>query len=136
VSRDALKIVNPPSLGTPRGYSNGVLAPAGGRLLWIAGQIAWDAEQNVVSDDFAAQFAQALANVVDVVRAAGGEPSHLGSLTLFVTDKSEYLAQLREVGEHYRRLVGRHFPAMALVEVNALLEPRAKVEIQAQAWLP
>ena len=127
--------INPESLGAPRGYSNGMLAPAGGRLLTIAGQIAWDENQNVVSDDFAQQFAQALANVVAVTREAGGEGSDLMQLTIFVTDHREYVASLKQVGEAYRRIVGRHYPAMALVEVKALLEPRAKVEIQGLAVL-
>ena len=131
-----MKAINPPALGTPRGYSNGVLVPAGSSLLAIAGQIAWDGEQQIVSDDFTAQFAQALGNVVTVVEAAGGEPQNLISLTIFVTDKAEYLEATRAVGDAYRQLMGRHFPAMALVEVAALLDPRAKVEIQALAALP
>lgn len=132
----ALRAINPESLGAPRGYSNGMLAPAGSRLLMVAGQIAWDAEQRVVSADFAAQFEQALRNVLDVVEAAGGLAQHIGSLTLYVTDKAEYLGSTRELGAAYRRLMGRHYPAMALVEVAALLEPEAKVEIQALAALP
>lgn len=128
--------VNPADLAAPRGYSHGMLAPAGGRLLAIAGQVAWDGECSLVGDDFATQFGQALANVVAVVREAGGEPGHLAQLTIFVIDHAEYLAHTREVGEAYRRIVGRHFPAMALVEVKALLEPGAKVEIQGLAVLP
>ncbi|MEM1206890.1 MAG: RidA family protein [Acidobacteriota bacterium] len=131
-----LEPINPASLGAPKGYSNGMLAPAGGRVLFVAGQIAWDADQRVVSDDFAEQFGRALANVVTVVREAGGEPHHLGELTIYVTDRTEYLGSLSEVGRAYRRLMGRHFPAMALVEVAALLEPDAKVEIQGTAVLP
>ncbi|MCP3957217.1 MAG: RidA family protein [bacterium] len=125
--------INPASLGAPRGYSNGMLAPEGGRLLFVAGQVGWDGEQKIVGDGFAEQFAQALANVVTVVRQAGGEPSDLGNLTIFVTDHREYVASLREVGAAYRRIMGRHYPAMALVEIKALLEPGAKVEIQGQA---
>jgi enamine deaminase RidA (YjgF/YER057c/UK114 family) len=128
--------INPEALGAPRGYSNGMLAPAGGAVLTVAGQIAWDGEQNIVSDVFAEQFAQALANVVAVVREAGGEPCHLAELTLFVTDHKEYVASIKEVGAAYRELMGRHFPTMALVEVQALLEPRAKIEIQALAVVP
>ena len=130
---NGLEVVNPPSLGAPRGYSNGMLAPAGSRLLMVAGQIAWDGSQQIVSDRFAAQFAQALKNVIAVVEAAGGSPGHIGSLTIFVTDKAEYLDAIKDVGSAYRELMGRHFPTMALVEVAALLEPRAKVEIQALA---
>ena len=128
--------INPESLGAPRGYSNGMLAPAAGRLLFVAGQIGWDQEQNLVEGGFVEQFAQALANVVAVVREAGGEPAALGSLTIFVTDHREYLTELKEVGAAYRRIIGRHYPAMALVEVKAFLEPRAKVEIQGMAVIP
>ncbi len=125
--------INPESLGAPRGYSNGMLAPAGGRLLCVAGQVAWDAEQRIVSDRFAEQFGQTLANVVAVVREAGGEPTDLAQLTLYVTDHREYVAELREVGAAYREIMGRHYPAMALVEIAALLEEGAKVEIQGLA---
>lgn len=128
--------INPASLGAPRGYSNGMLAPAGGRLLTVAGQIAWGENQKIVSDEFLAQFAQALSNVVAVVREAGGEPSDLAELTLFVTDRHEYVAALKEVGKAYRDIVGRHYPTMALIEISGLLEPRAKIEIQALAVLP
>lgn len=122
--------VNPEELGAARGYSNGMLASAGGRLLFVAGQIAWDADQNVVPGGFAEQFAQALSNVVTVVREAGGGPQDLGNLTIFVVDHREYVADLASVGVAYRGIMGSHYPAMALVEVKALLEPKAKVEIQ------
>ena len=122
--------VNPESMGSPRGYSNGMLARPGGSLLFIAGQIAWDAEQKIVCKDFRGQFARALHNVVTVVREAGGHPENIAQLTIFVTNKKEYLECLRELGESYRLLLGKHFPTMALVEVSALVEPEAKVEIQ------
>ena len=128
--------INPPSLGEPRGYSNGMLAAAGGRLLAIAGQIAWDEGQNLVCDDFRGQFAQALTNLVEVVRAAGGEPDDVVQLTIYVVDRQEYLASRRRLGEAYRLVMGEHYPAMALVEVSALLEPGAKVEIQGLAVIP
>lgn len=131
-----LEPINPESLGAPRGYSNGMLAPPGGRLLFVAGQIGWDGRQRLVSESFLAQFGQALENVAAVVRAAGGAPEHLARLTLYVVDRREYLADLKAVGEAYRRVLGRHYPAMALVEVQALLEPGAKVEIEATAVLP
>ena len=131
-----LEPINPASLGAPRGYSNGMLAPAGGRLLTVAGQIAWDSEQNIVTDDFRGQFVQALGNVVEVVRAAGGGPEHLAQLTIFVTDEQEYLGCLRELGEAYRLIMGAHYPAMALVEVTALVEDDAKIEIQGLAVVP
>lgn len=132
----SLRPVNPESLGRPRGYSNGMLAPAGGHLLFVAGQIAWDGEQRLVEGGFVAQFRQALANVLAVIAEAGGGPGHLARLTIYVTDRREYLADLPAVGEAYRAVLGRHFPAMALVEVQALLEPEAKVEIEATAVLP
>ncbi|MCH9651231.1 MAG: RidA family protein [Deltaproteobacteria bacterium] len=131
-----METINPQALGAPRGYSNGMLASTGSRMLFIAGQIAWNSQQVLVSDGFAEQFAQALDNVLAVVRAAGGEPEHLAQLTLYVTDKSEYIAELKAVGATYRNRMGKHFPTMALVEVSGLLEPRAKVEIQGVAALP
>lgn len=117
----------------PRGYSNGVAGR--GELLAIAGMIGWDAEERLVSSEFVPQFRQALSNVVAVVRAAGGGPEDVVSLTVYVTDKREYLAELAAVGAAYREVMGRHFPAMALVQVAALLEDRAKVEIQGLAVL-
>ena len=117
----------------PRGYSNGMRAR--GELLAVAGQIGWTERAELVEGGFAAQFEQALRNVVAVVRAGGGGPEHLISLTIYVTDRSEYLRSLGEVGEGYRRVMGQHYPAMALVVVAGLLEPDAKVEIQGLAVL-
>ncbi len=128
--------INPSELGAPSGYSHGMLAPAGGRLLFVAGQVAWDAERRLVAEDFVGQFEAALANVVKVVEGAGGRPEHLARLTLYVTDRREYLAELGAVGAAYRRVMGRHYPAMALLEVAALLEPGARVEIEGTAVLP
>ena len=128
--------INPAELGAPRGYSNGMLAPPGARLLFVAGQIGWNEEQQLVGEGFTEQFAAALENVVAVVRHAGGRPEHLVRLTIYVTDRREYLQALKEVGDAYRGIVGRHYPAMALVEVRALLEPGAKVEIEGTAALP
>ena len=131
-----LETIEPEGWEKPHGYANGMLAPAGARLLFLAGQIAWDADQVLVGrDDFVAQFRQALANVLAIVASAGGEPHHLASLTVFVTDKHEYLASTKALGTLWRELVGRHYPAMALVEVKGLLEPGAKVELQAIAAL-
>ncbi|MBD0371152.1 MAG: RidA family protein [Pyrinomonadaceae bacterium] len=126
----SFSFINPDALGSPRGYSNGVLAPEGGRLLFIAGQIAWDREQRIVNSDFVEQFNQALTNVVAVVREAGGTPEQIARLVVYVTNKEEYAARTAEIGERWRALMGRHFPAMALVEVKGLLEPEAKVEIE------
>ncbi len=131
-----LQSVDPPELGAPQGYSHGVLAPAGGRLLFVAGQIGKDGGGRIANDDFAAQFERALANVLAVVRVAGGEPEHVARLTIYVLDRREYAAARRAVGEGYRRLMGKHFPAMALLEVAGLYEPGAKVEIEATAVLP
>ena len=130
-----IEFINPASLGTPRGYSNGVLADAGARLLFTAGQIAWDEEQRIVSADFVEQFDRALANVVAVVEQAGGKPEQLVRLVIYVTNKKEYLERTREVGERYRGRLGKHFPAMVLVEVKGLLDEEAKVEIEGVAAL-
>ena len=129
------KFINPESLGPPQGYFNGVLTNAGGRLLFVAGQIGWDEKQSIVSDDFVAQFDRALANVVRVVTEAGGNPQQLARLVIYVTDKSQYVASRTQVGESYRAHLGKHFPAMALVEVKSLLDDKAKVEIEAIAVL-
>jgi enamine deaminase RidA (YjgF/YER057c/UK114 family) len=126
----AFSFINPESLGAPRGYSNGVLSSPGGALLFIAGQIAWDERQRIVSADFVEQFDRALANVIAVVAEAGGAPEQIARLVIYVTDKSEYCRRTREVGERWRARMGRHYPAMALVEVKSLLEDDAKVEIE------
>ncbi len=131
----SLKFINPTSLGTPRGFSNGVLIEPGSRLLFIAGQIASDEQQKIINTDFVAQFERALANVIAVVSEAGGRPEQIVRLTIYVTDKSEYARRTREVGERYRGLMGKHFPAMALIEVKGLLDDAAKVEIEAVAAL-
>jgi enamine deaminase RidA (YjgF/YER057c/UK114 family) len=128
-------LINPESLGAPRGYSNGVLTAAGGRLLFVAGQVGWDERQTIVSDDFAGQFDRALANVVAVVTAAGGAPDHIARLVIYVTNKQEYTGSLKKIGQSYRAHMGKHFPAMVLVEVKGLLDDNAKVEIEAVAVL-
>lgn len=129
------KLVNPASLGAPRGYSNGVLADAGGKLLFVAGQVGWDEKQTIVSDNFAEQFDRALANVIAVVTAAGGAPDQIARLVIYVTNKQEYIDGLKEIGGSYRARMGKHFPAMVLVEVKGLLDNQAKVEIEAVAVL-
>ncbi|HLT34867.1 MAG TPA: RidA family protein [Enhygromyxa sp.] len=118
----------------PRGYANGMAAS--GELLAIAGQIGWNAREQFESLEFGPQFRQALHNVVAVVEAAGGSVQDIISLTIYVTDKREYIDQIEQVGAAYRELLGKHFPAMALVGVRELLEDRAKVEIQGLAVLP
>ena len=130
------KLINPDSLGAPKGYTNGVLADAGGKLLFIAGQVAWDKQQKIVSDDFVEQFDQALANVVTVLNEAGGEPANVARLAIYVTSKEEYLQRTIAVGLRYRKHMGTHFPAMVLVEVGGLVDNAAKVEIEGMAVLP
>jgi enamine deaminase RidA (YjgF/YER057c/UK114 family) len=132
----ALTLINPESLGSPKGYSNGLLADAGGRLLFIAGQIAWDENQQIVSADFVDQFDKALANVMTVLESAGGKPADIARLVIYVTSKSEYRERTEEVGERYRKHMGKHFPAMVLVQVAGLLDDEAKVEIEGMAVLP
>ena len=129
-------LINPESLGAPSGYSNGLLTDAGGRLLFISGQIAWNENHEIVSKDFVDQFDKALENVLTVVRGAGGEPSNIARLVIYVTDKIEYSERTAEVGERYRKHMGKHFPAMALVQVRGLLDDAAKVEIEGIAVLP
>ncbi len=129
------KLINPESLGTPRGYSNGVLTDAGGSLLFVAGQVGWDEKHAIASENFVRQFDCALANVIAVVTEAGGRPNQIARIVLYVTDKKEYTESLNEVGECYRARMGKHFPAMVLVEVKSLLDDKAKVEIEAVAVL-
>lgn len=131
-----LVCINPPELGAASGYSNGVLVPAGAKLLFIAGQVAWDREHHLVGGvNFVKQFEQAMRNVVEVVRAAGGGPENLVELTMFVTDKTLYTQSLKEIGQAYRAVCGKHFPAVVLVEVRGLLEPGALIEIRGVAAL-
>jgi enamine deaminase RidA (YjgF/YER057c/UK114 family) len=132
----AFTLINPDSLGKPSGYSHGIVADAHGKLLFIAGQIAWNEQQKIVSDDFVEQFDRALANVVTVLSAAGGKPEHIVRLVIYVTDKWAYRERTREVGERYRKHLGKHFPAMVLVQVASLLDDGAKVEIEGMAVLP
>jgi enamine deaminase RidA (YjgF/YER057c/UK114 family) len=117
-----------------KGYANGVAAE--GRMVFVAGQVGWNAEQRFESHDFVAQTRQALHNIVAVLAEAGARPEHVTRLTWYVTDKRDYLSRLAEVGEAYRGVMGQHFPAMTLVEVSALLEDGAKVEIEATAVVP
>ena len=131
MNKNTTEIVQPNNWAAPEGYANGVVAQ--GRQVFIAGQVGWNGQAKFESDDFVAQVEQALKNIVDVLAAAGGEPRHLVRLTWYVTDKTEYVARQEEIGEAYRRTIGRHFPAMTLVVVAGLLEPRAKVEIEGTA---
>jgi enamine deaminase RidA (YjgF/YER057c/UK114 family) len=129
-----MRILQPPGWPRPRGYANGIAAE--GRLVFVAGQIGWDATQTIVSDDLVDQLRQTLENTLAVLREAGAGPEHVARMTWYVTDKREYLARARELGETYRALMGRRYPAMAVVEVKALIEDRAKVEIETTAVVP
>jgi enamine deaminase RidA (YjgF/YER057c/UK114 family) len=117
-----------------KGFSNGVVAE--GRMIFLAGQVGWNAEQKFETGDFVAQARQALANVVTLVAEAGGQPEHITRLTWFVLDKQEYLSHLRELGEAYRGVMGKHFPATTLIQVGALVEDEARLEIEATAVVP
>jgi enamine deaminase RidA (YjgF/YER057c/UK114 family) len=129
-----VQILHPKSWAPAKGFANGVVAS--GRQVFVAGQVGWNADQRFESDDFVAQVEQALTNIVAVLAEAGAGPEHLVRLTWYITDKREYLARQAEVGQAYRRVIGRHFPAMTLVQVAALLEDRAKVEIEATGVVP
>lgn len=129
-----MNIVQPDGWAKPRGYSNGIAAD--GTVVSIAGQIGWNAQCVFETDDFAGQVRQALQNIVDVLAAAGGRPEHLVRMTWYVIDKHEYVAAYPAIGAAYREIVGRHFPAMTAVQVVALIEDRAKVEIEATAVIP
>jgi enamine deaminase RidA (YjgF/YER057c/UK114 family) len=129
-----MNFINPETLATPKGYNHGVLSN-GGRLLFVAGQIGWDHNEKLV-DGFAAQFDLALANVLEVVRAAGGNVEDITRFTIFVKDKSEYLKLRKEIGKLYRQRMGHHYPAMSLVVVKDLLEDSALIEIEATAVIP
>ena len=128
------QVIQPAGWPRPKGYANGVSVR--GRIVFVAGMIGWDAHGVFHSDDFALQARQALDNVVAVLREAGAKPEHIVRMTWYVTDKREYLAAAREVGRSYRELIGAYNAAMTAVEVNALLEDRAKVEIEATAVVP
>lgn len=126
--------IHPEGWKPAKGYANGMVAE--GRVLFVGGQIGWTAEQVFETHDFIGQMRQALRNIVEVVEAAGGGPEHVARLTWYVTDKKDYLARQREVGDAYREVMGRHFPAMTMVVVSALVEDEALVEIEATAVLP
>jgi NAD(P)-dependent dehydrogenase (short-subunit alcohol dehydrogenase family) len=128
-------IVNPAELGAPHGWNNGMLSPGGGRTLFIAGQTAHDDSGKVQPTDFVSQFDRALGNVLAVLREAGGEPRDIGRFTIYITDMEQYRGQLKHLGEIYRRRMGTHYPAMALLEVKSLVDAQAIVEIEATAVL-
>lgn len=129
-----MQVLQPQGWAAPKGYSNGIAAT--GRQVFVAGQIGWTAEAQIVSDDFAEQTRQALENTVAILREAGAGPQHIVRMTWFVIDKKEYMAAGRAIGAAYKEVIGRHYPAMTLVQVAALLEDRAKVEIETTAVVP
>ncbi len=128
------QILHPKNWKPAKGYANGIAAE--GRLVFVAGQIGWNAEQKFESRDFVKQTRQALENIVAIVAEAGGRPEHITRLTWYVTDRKEYLARLGEIGEAYRAVMGKNFPAMTMVQVVALVEDDALVEIEANAVVP
>jgi enamine deaminase RidA (YjgF/YER057c/UK114 family) len=129
-----MELLHPKHWRPAKGFANGVAAE--GRQVFVAGQVGWNADQQFASDDFVAQVEQALRNVVEVLAQARALPQHLVRLTWYVVDKREYVSRLGEVGQAYRRVIGRHFPAMTLVQVVALVEDQAKIEIEATAVVP
>jgi enamine deaminase RidA (YjgF/YER057c/UK114 family) len=129
-----LRTLHPADWKPAKGYANGIVAQ--GRTVWLGGQIGWTGEQVFETDDFVGQVRQALENIVAVLAEAGGRPEHVVRMTWFVTDKEAYVSRLSEVGEAYRAVMGKHFPAMSVVQVVALVEDRAKVEIEATAVVP
>lgn len=131
-----MTVINPEELGRPRGWSNGVLAPDGVRLLFVAGQTAADADGRVADHGFAAQFETALRKVLAVVAAAGGTPAHIGRITAYVTDMEAYRASRKRLGELWREHMGTWYPAMTLVQVSSLVDENASVELEATAAIP
>ncbi|MEP6701980.1 MAG: RidA family protein [Betaproteobacteria bacterium] len=130
----SMQVLEPPGWAAPRGYANGVSAT--GRMVFVSGQIGWNAQAQFESDDFVAQTAQALRNIVAVLAAGDATPTHIVRMTWYVTDRAEYLRRAKEIGAVYREVIGRHYPAMTAVEVSALIEERAKVEIEVTAVVP
>lgn len=131
----SLSTLHPAGWKPAKGYANGIVAE-GGRTVWLGGQIGWNGQQEFETDDFAGQVRQALENIVAILAEAGGRPEHIVRMTWFITDKKAYVAGLAQVGEAYRSVMGKNFPTMSVVEVKALIEDRAKVEIEATAVVP
>ena len=129
-----MQILQPPGWAKPRGFSNGIAAS--GRLVFVAGQVGWTGEGKWEAKDFAGQFRQTLVNTLAVLKEAGAGPQHIVRMTWYVVDKKEYLAAIKEVGAAYRELIGRHYPTMAVVQVGALVEDEARLEIETTAVVP
>ncbi|HEU4646840.1 MAG TPA: RidA family protein [Burkholderiales bacterium] len=130
-----MQILQPPAWAKPRGFANGI-AVKGGTTVYIAGQVGFTGQGEWREKDFAGQFRQAMQNILEVLAQAGGKPEHLVRLTWYVLDKAEYLASLKDVGAAYRELMGKHYPVMAVVQVSALVEDAARLEIEATAVIP
>ncbi len=131
----SIRVLNPPNWRPPVGYANGISAAAG-RVVFIAGQVGWNAEQHFQSDDLVPQFGQALENILAILGEAGGRPSHICRLTAFCIDKPAYLAGRRELGRIWKTLMGNHYPAMSMIFVADLLDTPAKIELEATAVIP
>jgi enamine deaminase RidA (YjgF/YER057c/UK114 family) len=129
-----MKILQPPTWVRPRGYSNGV--SAAGRAVFVSGMVGWNAQAEFVAKDFSGQVRQALQNIVEVLREAEARPDHIARMTWYVLDKKEYMAAAKEIGIAYREIIGRHYPAMTVVEVSGLLERDARLEIEVTAVVP
>lgn len=129
-----MNILQPKDWPRPKGYSNGVVAR--GRLVVLAGQVGWDANERIVSDDLAAQLRQVLLNIRTLLTEAGAGPEHLVRLTWFIADAEDYRGRLREIGEIYREVLGKVYPPMSVIEVKGFIEPGAKIEIEAMAVIP
>jgi enamine deaminase RidA (YjgF/YER057c/UK114 family) len=129
-----MKLLQPAGWAEPKGYANGVMAR--GAMIFVGGQVGWNAQQQFESDDFIAQTRQALLNILAVLRTGGAGPEHMVRMTWYVVDRVEYIARLKELGAAYREIMGKNFPAMTCVEVSALVEERARIEIEVTAVLP
>jgi len=129
-----MQILQPPGWAKPRGFSNGIAAT--GKQIFIAGQVGWTGEGKWEAKDFAGQFRQTLKNTLAVLAEAGGKPEHIVRMTWYILDRKEYLGAIKEVGAAYRELIGRHYPAMAVVQVSGLIEDQAKLEIETTAVIP
>ena len=129
-----MQILLPKGWPRPKGYSNGIVAK--GRTLFVAGQVAWNEQEQVVSDNFTDQVRQVLLNIVAILNEGGAKPEHITRMTWYVTDKEEYLSALRSLGKVYQEVIGKHYPTMTLVEISGLVEEGAKVEIETTAVVP
>ncbi|MSQ63444.1 MAG: RidA family protein [Betaproteobacteria bacterium] len=129
-----MQILQPPGWAKPKGFSNGI--SAAGKLVFVAGQIGWSGEGKWEARDFASQFRQTIKNTLAVLAEAGGKPEHIVRMTWYILDKQEYLGAIREIGAAYRELMGRHYPAMAVVQVSGLIEDEARLEIETTAVIP